>query len=672
MLPAKSAWSLALAFTIGACAPAREPHQARSASPRPLLPSSGRPTATAAAPSKPAAALPVSRTATSVALAGDRGCSVLDDGSVDCWGGARGKATRIPNLAGARDVALDPRMGMAVVLPNRKVRVVGTTGTPQDLEKLGAVVSVAMFFPTLCAARSDGKVACFRSGPWDEQHHAEPTPEIVTHISGAQQIDIGPDFGCVVETTGKVACFRRALRPRQPLRARVVPGISDAVAVRVGVSIACVLRRGGETRCFSLGLVPRRTLEPGRADALAVFQQGNDEPLICLANGLTVRCQRGDRFGDGWGMPSLDSHPIHFAGVGPIRALALLNYAVCALDARGAVLCAGYNFGGVLGRPDARFVQAPVRVSGLPKVKSVAEGEGFSCALSLAGEVYCWGGNGGKEWDPYTTVESPDLTVRKVGNMPKVQRLVVSKGYACAFTQSGESHCFLGDEWGAKRGRRAYRVPVLDSASRLILPESDAGDYAAVVDSTGHLLLGLSSADTIENLVLKPVPGFDKVQRIASSYSHLYVEKRSGAVWRLDVQQGKVSGKPVRLKPFDGAVSLDGSGFALLADGAVLEDQEGRTTTVRRQSNWTRLLAGGGPCGLTRDKEVSCWWSDSKHERVLARGVAQVSRAIFGGEQICLVDFHARARCLGNCSWGQCGARVGIFRSDTPVRVMLP
>jgi hypothetical protein len=310
-------------------------------------------------------------------------------------------------------------------------------------------------------------------------------------------------------------------------------------------------------------------------------------------------------------------------------------------------------------------------VVGLPRARSVATGIGFSCALSREGEVHCWGKS--PHGPGSAGAAAPDPTVRRVEGLPKLHRLVASKGYACGFTATGEAHCFFGVEYELSRTRQVHRVSALDSARELILPEMGFTNYAAVVSASGQLLVGPSPAfDSLEKLQLSPVAGFEKTRRIASSYSRLYVQLESGAVSRLQIRDGKVSGKPTPLASAEGTTSLGGDGTFLLSKGAVLVESDGKTTTLRERSDWTRLLDGPGPCGVTREGSVTCWERRTRADRLLAKDVKQVERSSAHRTHTCLVDGQGGVHCLEDCSYGQCGVNVGLFMTTTPVKVALP
>ena len=85
---------------------------------------------------------------------------------------------------------------------------------------------------------------------------------------------------------------------------------------------------------------------------------------------------------------------------------------------------------------------ATSKVAGLPPVTSVAAGDGHACAVSRAGEVYCWGrtdwGQGGNGLD------HTDQDATKVTGLGDVVEVAAGGAHTCARTKLGDVYC-----WGA-------------------------------------------------------------------------------------------------------------------------------------------------------------------------------------------------------------------------------
>jgi alpha-tubulin suppressor-like RCC1 family protein len=117
----------------------------------------------------------------------------------------------------------------------------------------------------------------------------------------------------------------------------------------------------------------------------------------------------------------------------------------CAITSAGGVKCWGYNDRGQLGDGSNLVRTSPVQVVGLTAgVTAIAASHGsFTCALTSAGGVKCWGfnqfgqlGNGSTN-DSHTPVAVTGLT-------SGVSAIAVGDAHACALTTTGGVKC-----WGS-------------------------------------------------------------------------------------------------------------------------------------------------------------------------------------------------------------------------------
>ena len=115
----------------------------------------------------------------------------------------------------------------------------------------------------------------------------------------------------------------------------------------------------------------------------------------------------------------------------------------CALMQTGNVKCWGYNYNGELGDPTYTYNSSnvPIDVAGLTSVSSISLGWNYSCALTTAGSVKCWGANGfGKLGDGNTTDSSTPVNV--VGLAGPAIAVAAGQVHTCALLASGAVQCW--------------------------------------------------------------------------------------------------------------------------------------------------------------------------------------------------------------------------------------
>lgn len=235
-----------------------------------------------------------------------------------------------------------------------------------------------------------------------------------------------------------------------------VEGVSSGVVKIAGHNTGhfCALREDGRARCwgrndeFQLGNM-------GKPGAKSVDVVNLKEPLKDIYVGASMSC--GLTLENGllcWGRhggiqiddASSDRAmtPIALEGLtGGIVDLSIGRQHACALTDEGGVKCWG---GGLIGTSEsydisgnakhiAPYGRFPEAVAGFDaKVAAVSVGESDACALTEAGEIYCWGYN---RWMPLDS-ETPRLQPDKIHDFRKV---VIGYGSFCKLRGNADLVC---------------------------------------------------------------------------------------------------------------------------------------------------------------------------------------------------------------------------------------
>jgi alpha-tubulin suppressor-like RCC1 family protein len=200
-----------------------------------------------------------------------------------------------------------------------------------------------------------------------------------------------------------------------------------------------------------------------------IVQILNSDDTACgLSSSGNVFCW-GDDYADQLGDNEANEYsatPIEVPGVGEtgfLSGIASLaqgqgDGTLCALSLAGNVYCWGYNTAGELGDNSTSSVMGPVEVVGvggvgfLSGIASLGASADTVCAVSSAGNQYCWGLNTyGELGNNSTTNSSVPVEVVGVGGTGILSSVVsASSGryIGCAIVTSGNIYCWGDNSFG--------------------------------------------------------------------------------------------------------------------------------------------------------------------------------------------------------------------------------
>jgi alpha-tubulin suppressor-like RCC1 family protein len=187
----------------------------------------------------------------------------------------------------------------------------------------------------------------------------------------------------------------------------------------------------------------------------------------------------------GDGTTVIRNTPVDVSGLASgVTAISVSGESNCALTSVGGVKCWGSNYYGQLGDGTSIDRRTPVDVVGLTTgVTAIAANGGYTCALTGAGGVKCWGDNSHGQLGDGTTDEH-HTPVDVSGLASGVAAITVGGLHTCALTTAGGVKCwgynFAGALGDGSSTDRHTPVNVLGLTSGVVAIAAGFGHSCAI------------------------------------------------------------------------------------------------------------------------------------------------------------------------------------------------
>ncbi len=301
----------------------------------------------------------------------------------------------------------------------------------------------------------------------------QATPVNVVGLNaGVVALSAGGYQTCAVTNAGAVKCWGFNERGQlgdgsttsSPIPVDVVSLRAGVRSVAAGYEHTCAVTMGGAVKCWGAnesgelgdGTTTDRSAPAdvqGLASDVAMVTAGGDysggQTCALKTNGSVV-CWGNNRSGQLGDETTISrSTPTAVTALtSGVQEISAGNEHVCALTVSGEVQCWGHNLYGQLGNGSTDDQSTPVPASGLGSgVRAVSSGGRHSCAITSAVGVLCWGDNEYGQLGDGTT--ETRLTAVPVAGLTSDVRIVhAGEESTCVLTGAGVEQCWGDNESG--------------------------------------------------------------------------------------------------------------------------------------------------------------------------------------------------------------------------------
>lgn len=557
------------------------------------------------------------------------------------------------------------------------------SSTPQTVPGVNDVVSISVGPSQTCTVNSTGVVSCwgkntFSSGGSDYLASPIELPMLGT----VRSVSVGLTGTCLVKTDNKVYCIGSFGAGLDLNSYTEITGVSDAgSSVAVGWGHACVLTLTGGVKCWGEnrngqigdGTTTSRSTATSvtgisNATSISVTKLDSSGASCAALSDGSIKCWGWNgigRFNNANG-GFIRNSPGSLNLGGPMSSVVMFHQSVCGLSTAGLGRCWGHNQYSALGdasflyrlSPAANEISTERGVTISERIRSISTGDGFGCAVTRSGSVWCWGNEslgrlgisgGGRSdgwWPRISQIDSPPVS-DVIVTVPDVPGSVTEVSH-------GENSTSI--EWLA---------PTDDGGSSIsdyVVQYSTGSVWTTFVDGVSSLtsatVTGLTRGITVQFRVAAVNALGQGAYSTASSGSIPAVVPRAPTSLRISKWTGGYraastsltwvspdnGGQPVT--DFNVEYRVAGSqNWLTFNDGVSINPYVTVSGLTRNTNHEFRIRAvnaqGAGP------------WTYSSTEFISA-----------GGSQACVVQVNGQTKCWGANSYGQLGDGTTLSKSS--------
>jgi hypothetical protein len=421
--------------------------------------------------------------------------------------------------------------------------VVGTLPT-LTLETLGGTVTGLLPGNTVVIDDGPaGSLTLMANGPFQ---FSQPVPSGQTYLV---EVDTNPasQLCTITSAAGTVGTG-----PVTSVQVDCVTESLDATAVATSFFHTCAVLAGGTMACWGEGgygqlgngAYPQEALVPVPVVNLTgATAAGEGYAHTCaLLSGGTVQCWGDNQYGQlgngvatGTNGPGANA-PVMVSGLSGVTTIALGESHSCASLSDGTVKCWGDNAWGELGNGGTTNASSPVLVPGLTGVTAVSASGVVTCALLANGGVDCWG----------SAVPSMGSRPTPVPGLATATTLSVGGGQSCSVLSGGSVAC-----WPNQSADAGAPTPIAGLGTATAVSTGGGFACALLLDGTvacwgdngfGELGNGTSTSSAVPVVI----PGLRGVTAVSAGGSYACAVVSDGGVdcWGDDGQGQLGNGNP--------------------------------------------------------------------------------------------------------------------------------